>query len=751
MSKQPEFFDDEILADEPSHGEVHLSEYWNVIVKRRRLITLAVLVAVVVAAVVSLMTTPLYKANATLSVSPESATPFDIAMTQPVFERYNPEFLATQTRLIRSRQIAERVVDRLKLTENPEFFEKKSGAFQSAGESDPDSATSDRIVAAIRVQNGIETTPVRGTDLVELSFTSTSPKLAAEVANAVAESYIEWSLETKYGALGQASRFLSGQIEQLKAELDDKEKKLQAYSQRTDIVSVDPTTNITLQKLESLNKDYAAAVADRVDKEAHFYQLQNAKPESIADSLSSGLVAQLRNDQAKLERDYAEKLNLFKPEWPAMQQLKAQIDKGRQNLEEVMQETIAKARDVARNDYLTARRREENLKAVLQGQKTEAMALNSNAVEYNNLKTEVETKRALLDLLLKRQAETEINSRLRGERVSNIRVVDRALPPTVRFRPSYRRNGMLALFLGALAGLGLAFLLEYLDRSIRTPEQIESILRLPPLGIIPAVGESNGKGYGYGYGKYFGKRKTKQGPKAAGEDACVVELLPHTHPRAVVAEAYRAFRASLLLSRAGGLKSMVISSTLPGEGKSATAVNLAAVLGQLGKKVLLIDADLHKPRLHEILKMSNRQGLTSILAMNAKPAEIIQQTQVPAVWVVPAGPNSPNPSGLLASDAMKRFLEFAFENFDYVLLDTPPLSLVADAMVLGAATDGLVLTIHGGKTPREQILRVRDMLQRGNVRILGVLLNNLREDAGGYGQYYYYGYSYGYDRKASGI
>ena len=741
----PSFEQSENLVGRPepatnSGQEIHLAEYWDVVVKRRRLIGLCVALALIVGAVISVLSRPTYRATTTLDIETDKASPVDVASGPASYVGYDPEFLPTQSRLLKSREVAERVVERLNLAESPEFNAATKG-FSS--KPDPTGAGKGLIAkTALKIQKIVEVVPIRGTNLVDLSYEASSPKLAAEVANSIADAYIDWNLEAKYQVVGQASQFLTTQIEQLKSEIDRKEQQLQAYGRSKDIVSVDPKANGTLQNLESLNKDYSDAVADRVAKEARYHEVQTARPDTIADTLSNGLVSGLRGEQAKLERDYAERLNLFKPEWPAMQQLKAQIDKSHQHLDSVIQETVSKARDVARSDYLTALRREESLKGVLQGQKSEAMTLNTNAVEYTNLKTEVDTKRNMLDTLLKKNAETQVTSRLRGERLSNVRVVDRALPPTVRFRPSYRQNAIMSLFLGAVLGIGLAFLLEYLDRSLRTAEQVERVLRLPALGIIPAVG-AEGAGYGYGYG--YGIRALRGRKNAAGgkADKIPIELLPHDQPRSTIAEAYRAFRTSLLLSKAGGIKVIAVTSTLPSEGKTSTALNLAVVLGQLGKRVVLIDADLHKPRLHETLRISNRAGLVSILAENMPPTDAIQKTSVPGVFVVTSGPNSPNPSGLLSSDAMKKFIEFVSMNFDYVVIDTPPVSPISDALLLGNLTDGIVLAVKGGKTPREQIIRVRDKLLRANVKILGVLINNLVENTPGYGKYYSYGKEYG--------
>jgi succinoglycan biosynthesis transport protein ExoP len=717
-------------ADAAPATEVHLAEYWSVVLKRRRLVAVIVALVLAVTAVMTLLTRSTYKATTVVNVEKEKGSA--VNLEQQTYQGYDPEFLPTQTRLMKSREVAERVAQRLNLTANPEFVPAKSGAVQDK------SAVSPVIKAAMRVQQATEVVPIRGTNLVELSFVSSNPKLSADVANALAESYIDWNLEAKFKILGQANKFLATQAEQLKVEIDQLEKELQAYGRQKDIVSMDPNANVTMQNLESLNTEYSAAVADRVAKEAKYYEIQNARPDAIADTLSNGLVATLRGEQAKLEREYAEKLNLYKPEWPPMQQLKAQIDKGRQHLNSVIEETVAKARENARNEYFTARRREESLKGVMAGQKSAAMTQNTNAVEYNNLKVEIDTKKSLLDAVLKRQAETEISSRLRGERMSNIRVVDRAIVPAARFRPSYRRNAMLGLFLGLALGIGAAFFLEYLDRSLRSAAQVEQYLQLPTLGIIPAVG-SLGTGYGYGYGRFAGKKK--RALQAADDPN--IELIPHKHPRSTVAEAYRAFRAALLLSRAGGVKSISVTSSLPGEGKTSTAANLAVVLGQIGKRVLVIDADLHKPRMHQVFGVSNRVGLVSVLAQNLDPLTAIQNTSMPNVWIMPTGPSTPNPSGLLSSQAMTDFLTDAKNNFDYVVVDTPPVGPVADAIVIGHATDGVILTTQAGRTPRELVRRVKDKLQLSGVRVLGILINNLHEDALAQDQYYkYYGEDY---------
>jgi len=735
MSQVQERFEDD-FADGPH--EVHLSEYWAVVVKRWRIVAVCVAVALLTAAGKTVLMTPLYKATVVINVERDKGSPVDIG-GQQYYEWWNPEFIPTQTRLMRSREIARRAAVRLNLAEDSDFVPRLSGAARKAGAAAGAETEGNGPIAqaAERVQGGVSTEPIRGTNLVELSFVALKPTTAADVANAVAEAYIDWTLEARFNMASQATKFLAAQAEQVKGEIEEKERELQAYGRQKDIVSIDPTQNVTLQKLESLNKDYAEAVGDRVTKEARYYEIQNAKPDAMAESLSGGLVTQLRNDLLKLEREYSEKLNVYKPEWPAMQQLRAQIQKGKEHLNTVIEETVAKAREQAKADYQTAQRREESLKDVLRGQKAEAMTLNSNAVEYNNLRVEVSTKRALLDTLLKRQSETEMTTRLKGTRESSIRIVDRAIPPGSRFSPSYRKNGMLGLFLGLLGGLGLAFILEYLDRSIRSPEQVESILKLPALGVIPSVNETTGKGYGYGRYAY-GARKQKSSGERKATEAPVIELLPHLHLRSVVAEAYRSFRTSLLLARAGGWKTLVVTSSLPGEGKTATSVNLAVVLGQLGRRVLIVDADLHKPHVHEVLGVSNRVGLVSVLAEGADFEKAIQATKLPGVSVLPAGPVSPNPSGLLASEGMERLLEIQKGIFDHVVIDSPPVQAVADALILGNLSDGVVLCVKGGETAREVVVRTRDKLSRAGARVLGVLINNLPSPAGGYGGYYPY-------------
>ncbi|MFA6958602.1 MAG: polysaccharide biosynthesis tyrosine autokinase [Thermoanaerobaculia bacterium] len=727
-------------------SEFQLTEYWGVIVKRARLIVLCVALALSVAALRSLMARPTYMAVVTIDIGKERTTPYDVSNSAAFYSFWDPEYLPTQTRLIRSREVAARVVRKLNLLQSPEF---NPGARQSTSKEEIAKAEARVTAAALRLQGGVGVNEVKGTNLVEVSFVGLSPDFAADVANAVAEAYIDWSLEAKYSTLGKAERFIGAQVEQLKSEIADKERELQSYGREKGIVSTERDTNITLNNLESLNKEYASAIADRVAKQARYTEYQNARPEALADNLSS-TVSAMSQEQSKMEREYAEKLSMFKPEWPAMQQLKAQIEKGRTELEAATRQTVERARENARTEYLTALRREQTLQGVLAGQKGEAMDLNTASIEYNNLYTEVQTKRQLLDDLMKRKNETEMTSRLQSERVSNIRIVDRALPPGGRFSPSYAKNMMVALMFGLLVGCGLAFLLEYLDRSLRTIKQVEQYLKLPALGLIPRVGEATlgayGHSYGYGYGakrrkKKLDEPKTELQKETAGVS---IELLPHTKPRSTVAEAYRAIRTALLLSRAGGVKTIVISSSLPGEGKTSTSSNLAVVLAQLGKRTLLIDGDLHKPRQHEVFRVSNRAGLVTALAEGSSLAEVIVKTHVPALDLLPAGPLSPNPSGLLASENMSSLLAEVAAIYDYVVIDSPPVSAVADAIVIGNHVDGLVLCVEGGRTPREIVARVRDKLTRSNVRILGVLINNLEEKSYDYGYYYnYYTGAYG--------
>jgi capsular exopolysaccharide synthesis family protein len=699
-----------------------------------------------------LMTPKEYRATSLIQIERRVSVPLRGIEDAWLESWWNVEYYPTQYRLLQSRGLAERVVVNLGLDRDAEFNPGGAAASQRAATAADDDAAVGALAG--RLLGGLEIVPLRNTQLVEVSYRSRSPELAARIANGVVDAYIDWGIETRASVAGKASTFFGQQIEALKQEIADKDAQLQAYGRRTDIVSLDPDANVTLRKLEALNQDYVQAVSERISREARMRELESAAPDRAADLLEEELVRRQRGELSELEREYAAKLDNFKPEWPAMIELRSRIEQARANLGRVSADALARGREAARAEYQTALRREQSLAAALGQVKAENRELNSAAVEYSNLQIEISTKRQLLDELLRRQSETDVTSRLQATRESNVRVVDRALLPGGPFRPSLSRNLGLGAGAGLLAGIALVFLLHYMDRTMKTREEVERLLDLPVLAVVPDIGEAaaggklarGGYGYGYGYGASdvgrgrLARRRPggDSGPVEPGavEEVPRIELLPHLRPRLAISEAYRSLRTALQLATATELKAMAVTSAVPGEGKTTTATNLAVVFAQLGKRVLLVDADLRKPRLSQVFGLATRAGLVHHLTHAAELEQIVATSAVPNLWVVPAGPVPPNPSELLASPRFGEFLAWARRTFDLVLFDTAPTLAVADALLVGTAVDGLVLCLRAGKVERRDARACLDRLRHSEVRLLGAVLNRARPVEGRYGASY---------------
>jgi capsular exopolysaccharide synthesis family protein len=738
---------------EPGEDEIDLSRWLDALRRHRRLLITITLSVLVVGVVLYLITPRQYRATTIIQIErPGTADSIDEVLGAASYWDAQT-FYPTQCRLLESRGLAERVVRELGLGEDPAFNPVRGRLFGLRRQDEATAADDDAALGALarHLLDDVVIKPVRNTRLVEISYIAPDPELAARIANGVAEAYIDWGIETRSETVGRASSFLDSQIEEVKREIADKEAQLQAYSRRSDIVALDPTSNVVVQRLEALNKDYIEAVSRRISAEAEFNEVSRAPAETVADTFSGGLIAQLRSELLELEQEYATQLNTYKPEWPAMVELEAKIDKGRQHVQTVVDEMVEKARDSARTAYQTARRREQSLVDELTRQKNEAMLLNSAAVEYNNLLVEVSTRRALLDDLVRKMSETGVANRLQGTRTSNVLVVDRALVPVHPHRPSLPRNLAIGLVLGLVLGAGAVALVELLDRAVRTPEDLERLVNLPVLGVVPDIERFAGASYAPahegGQASTASRRGVSRAPRTAAADAVAIDLLPLQHPRTAASEAYRALRTAILLSIAGGPRSVVVTSAVPKEGKSATAANLAVVMAQLGHKVLLVDADLRRPRLHEVFKLSNRRGLVSYLTSTVEPAEIALPTQVENLYLTPAGPTPPNPAELLASGRMKALAKLAGERFDFVVYDSPPVVAVTDATILGSLADGVLLCVGAGRVNREDVVAALNRLAQGEVRLLGVVLNRVLPDAGTYGARYQRYAAYRYDDK----
>jgi polysaccharide biosynthesis transport protein len=540
---------------------------------------------------------------------------------------------------------------------------------------------------------------------------------------------VEQNFKTKFESTMQASDWLSKQLVDLQMKVETSQERLVRYQREHEILGTDEKTNITTEKLDELNKEMTQAEFDRMQKEAVYRQTQSNDPDAIAAAIISdtpvggsgtGLLDKLHEQQASLGIQIAELSTQFGPSYPKVQQLNNQL----KEIDRQLQSETNKAVDHLKGRYLAALQRENMLRDSFDKQKQEANELNESAIQYSILKRDLDSNRTLYEGLLEKLKEAGVTAGLRS---NNFRIIDAARVPTAPSEPNIPRNLSFALVLGLISGVGMAFLLESMDNTVRTPEQAQAISGLPSLGMIPLGSRSSSHGSS-------GKRLALTASKE------VVETVTQVRPQSQMAESYRALRTSLLLSNLGAPpKVIMVTSARPQEGKTTTSVNTAIVLAQKGVRVLLVDADLRRPSIHKTLGMGPRSGLSNVLTGSATVQQTVTTSPIlPNLFVMPAGTPPPNPAELLASSNMRDLIAELRQQYDHIVIDTPPTLSVTDAVVLSPRADATILVIRSGQTTKQALRRARDILMQVNAHVAGVLLNAVDLNSPDY--YYYYEY-----------
>lgn len=711
--------------------ESTLREYMRVLIKRKWMVLACILGIFAAAAIASLRQIPIYEAVGRIAVNKADPNVITFKDSMPVVDYMDPSDLDTEVRILQSDLLALQVVRQLNLDKRSEFGGQPD-LKQPNLVADPLQGDSSRTTSLLGGFKGnLHASLIPNTRIIEIHYRSADPQLAANAVNTLVATYIEQNFKTKFESTMQASDWLSKQLVDLQMKVETSQEKLVRYQKEHEILGIDEKQNITTEKLDELNKELTLAESERMQKEAAYRQTQSADPEAVAAAISSdspgnttsvgsGLIDRLREQQANLKIQIADLSTQFGPAYPKVNQLNNQL----KEIDRQFQSETRKAVDHLRGQYLAALQRENMLHDAFEKQKQQANKLNESAIEYTLLKRDVETNRTLYEGLLEKLKEAGVTAGLRS---NNIKILDAARVPGAPVEPNIPRNLLFALVLGVTSGVGLAFLLENMDNTVRTTEQAQLISALPSLGMIPLGSKSPAMGS-------HGKQLTL----ASSSEA--VEIVTQARPQSQMAESYRALRTSLLLSSLGAPpKVIMVTSARPQEGKTTTAINSAIVLAQKGVRVLLVDADLRRPSVHKTLGIGPRSGLSNVLTGSATLQQAITVSPVlPNLFVLPAGTPPPNPAELLASTNMKQVLDELREQFDHVVVDTPPTLSVTDAVVLSPRVDAIILVIRSGQTTKQALRRARDILMQVNAHVTGVLLNAVDLRSPDY--YYYYEY-----------
>ncbi len=694
-------------------------EYLRILRRHKWIILATLVVLVTIVTIGTMLTKPVYRAESKLEIGKETER---VMQGRQILEMesanvFNPFFLQTQVDILHSRDIARRVIQRLDLADNDEF--KSKGA-----ENAPENTREVQLVN--NFQRRYDVAVGRQTRVISLTFDAYSPKLAADVANNVAKEYIDWSMENRLEGVTTAKDFLGKRVKEAEITLREAEADYQQYLAVHKIISADGKGDITVDRASEQNRQLVELQNELRTAEAVYNRSKEVAADELPQVTNDVTVQTLTQSLNKKKQELASLSSKYQSTFPAVKQVQEEI----KQLETQLIEHKAKIIKNIETQYQVARKREGDLKIALGQSKNDAIQQNRESAELGLKKQKAETSRKTYEDLQGRLQQAEVESDFRP---SNIRVVQRAEIPISPVKPNKILNIGLSVLIGLALGVGLAFFLEYLNNTINTAEDVERIMQLPSLGGIPSL-------------QSLAKNKMLGGLNGNGKKSTALasvnnELLSGHDPLSSFSESYRALRTSLLLSSAEHApRTMLITSSHPAEGKTTIVANTAISLAQTGARVLVLDADMRRPRCHKILSTKNDLGLSTYLSRDIPVDKVIQAHDIPNLFVMSAGPVPPNPSELLSSSKMHILVAELQDRFDHIIIDSPPVIHVTDALIISPHVDGVVIVVKSGHTPREAVQRAKQALTDVNAKIFGVVLNCIDLNT----ESYYYNYKYAY-------
>ncbi len=739
-------------AFDEEEGRIDLLGYWHVVRKRLALVVGVVFAALVLTTIYAYMQTPMYTAQGTILLRPgtpqimkgkDASGEQDDIYDSDMYEN----FQKTQLEILRSRTLAAYVIRAENLEHSQAFIGPKpqpgliSSALSSVShwlnhtngrkarphpvdQTDRNAASSGLISTYL---HGLRVSPITDTDLVTIQYVSTDRLLSARLANAHAHGYIRLGIELRSQSNAEAENFLKERLSELKDSLEKSEVALNDYRRAKGIIpglmSLDGKETVVLDRVSELSKDLTTAQVDRIGLEAQMQLINSRKYDSMPAVMGDVGAQAVQTELNALDGDYASMGKNVKPDYPPMVQMAAK----RAELQNRLEAEISRVISGIQGSYQAASDKEQKLQGEMNKERQTALGLNDAAVEYAILQREVDTNRELYESVLERMKGIALAAE---SQTSNIVIVDPAETPGGPSSPKrfsmVVRNSALAL----VAVIGLVFGLEYLDTTLKTPEQVERYLHVPNIGAIPSFANLRLKAKGATL------LPEDNGIKKIGYGR---ELLGVANPYSLVGEAYRTFRTALMLSRAGAPpKTILFTSAHSSEGKTVSATNTAAMFAQTGARVLLIDGDLRKPRCHRVLALENSAGLTEVLTGTCEVQDVIRNTVVDGLSFMCAGSLPPNPTELLGSERMSQVLEMVAHEHDVVIIDSPPVMPVSDALLLATVVDGVVLVVNSLKTSKHHVKMTCAKLEYARAKIFGVLLNEIDIKHPGYGHYSHY-------------
>jgi polysaccharide biosynthesis transport protein len=749
--------------NEDEEDSINLREIWRIIRKRKWLIVCITLIVTTLVTIEAYRAKSTYKASAFIEIGKDSPTVRSAAsgmVIQADDDLYYPQ-LSINTNLFRltSEPLLEDVVADLKLDQNPKFSEPTRRSFWEAVEAvlhrasfqkpEPEAPTTlgglisepqgklsrsqaekERLGPFVSmVAGGLVAEQVKDTRTLRVIFTHTDPVICAAVANAVAQNFIDQNFENKTERFTGASKWLDVTTRELKAKLERAEQDLTDYTKSHNIFATEGKETLTTDKLTRLHDQANRAETDRILRQSVFDVVKAGRMSELPAVFSDLKINKLQTDLDE-HRGALEALELkYGPDYPAIAELKIKI----KNTEAQLSASRKALEDKLKGEFELAARDELSLKASLDRAKGEAVKQNQDAIQYNILKQEVDTAKSMYTDFLQKTSQAKVEV---AQQHNNMRLIQPARPPGAPVGPGRFRTIMIGLFLSLIGAIGLAYFLEYLDNTIKTVEDVGRYVQLPALGVIPAMAAAAAtrKLKGIGRNLIVGRESEKE----AREFPSASNSLTVFDNRSSAAEAYRVVRTSMLLSAAGNPpKTILVTSGQAGEGKTTTVVNTAISLAQLGASVLIIDCDLRRPTTHKIFGIEAADGLSTYLSHNTEIDGLIHKLQIPNLSLLPCGPIPPNPAELISSARMKNLLKLLTERYDHILIDSPPLINVTDPVILSSMVDGVIMVVHGGKSPRTVVQRARQELLGVGAKIFGVVLNNVDLNREGYDAYYY--------------